>query len=144
MTVTNKSSKAELLKYVREDLGLNPADDATKEDLLDLIKRSGGQISSAPDSSKSESAGGTNYVRLKIFDKADDPTKQVHICINGENTIIKRNVEVTVSQAVYSMLKNAVYTDIKQGQNGELIETEMQREPFTVIAFDVNPSDYEN
>ena len=160
MQISKRTSKTDLIKYAREDLGLNPADEATKEDLFELIAKNGGPdltaaanddtSSGAPSEVEGEDASARaarlekTFVRIKLFDKPNDNSEQITTVdpLTLQHVTIRRNVEVTVNYPIYSGLKNAITKLITQGKDGALIEKEVLTEPFTVIAFDVNPDDY--
>ena len=164
MQISKRTSKTDLIKYAREQMGLNPVDDATKEDLFELIAKNGGpDLTDAADDAgdngsdtPSEVAGEDasaraarlekTFVRIKLFDKPNDNSEQITIIDPAklQHVTIKRNVEVTVSYPIYDLLKNSLTKLITQGKNGALIEKEVLTEPFTVIAFDVNPDDYKD
>lgn len=161
MQISKRTSKPDLIKYAREDLGLNPADEATKEDLFELIAKNGGpDLTATADDSGDTGAAQTEvagedasaraarlektFVRIKLFDKPNDNSEQITTVdpLTLQHVTIRRNVEVTVNYPIYSGLKNAITKLITQGKDGALIEKEVLTEPFTVIAFDVNPDDY--
>ncbi len=161
MQLTKRTSKPDLIKYARETMGLNPADDATKEDLYELIAKNGGPDLTATaddagidldkpvevvgeDASARAARLEKTFVRIKLFDKPNDNSEQITIIDPAklQHVTILRNVEVTVSYPLYDVLKNSITKIITQNKAGELVEKEVLTEPFTVIAFDVNPDDY--
>lgn len=161
MQITKRTSKADLIKYAREEMGLNPADDATKDDLFELIAKNGGpDLTATADDSGDTGADQTEvagedasaraarlektFVRIKLFDKPNDTSEQITIIdpLKNQHVTIKRNVDVTVSYPIYDLLNNSVTHIITQGKDGALIDKPVLTEPFTVIAFDVNPDDY--
>ncbi len=148
MSISKKSSKADLIKYAREELGLNPSKDLSPEDLIDLIDKNGGEF---VDASESVNQGSTadddiasTFVRLRIFEKAnDEANKEVIVGVNGVFTQIQREKEVTVPYPIYEALKNSVTIDRKM-VDGELVERSIQSEPFTVIKLNVQPGEFED
>lgn len=161
MSVINaRTSKDDLIKHIREVIGINPPDDATKEDLYTIIKENGGEVAGEPkagvdtskdngfeDASSKAARLEKTFVRIKLFDKADDKMGQITVVdpLTYNLVTIKRNVEVTVNYPIYDGLKNAITIQVTQDpKTHEEIRREIQTEPFQVIAFDVNPADYPN
>lgn len=146
-TISKASNKADLIKYAREELGLNPDESLKKDELIALIEANGGQFSGASSSPAAPVATSdieklcASKVRIKLYDKEGDQNKQLTMGVNGVHYTLMRGKEMTVPYPVYEVLKNGV-TIQRTHVKGELVEREVQTEPFTVVKFDVQPGDY--
>lgn len=144
MNITKRSTKPELLKYIRETLGLNPSEESTKEELFAIIAENGADVADGDESeAPAAKSGGMSaaelektFVKIRLFEKEGDKSSQITMIdpLNLQHITLMRNVEVTVNYPVYIALKNAVTTRITT-EGGELVERKIQSEPFEVIEF---------
>ncbi|HWV16057.1 MAG TPA: hypothetical protein VN030_11570, partial [Cellvibrio sp.] len=142
-------SKANLIKFAREEAGLNPPETLKKEELIQWLIENGvefepdvqGPAESAEAASDSVAELEKTKVRIVLFDKPDDPLKQLTLGVNGVHVTLLRGVDVTVPYPVYEVLKNAITLERRQVGN-EIVERRVQTEPFQVIKFDVQPGDF--
>lgn len=61
-----------------------------------------------------------------------DSTPFVKVCVNGEMTVIPRDIEVIVGAEVVHVLENAVVTR-SVSENGKMVDKSARRFPFSVL-----------
>lgn len=145
-TIYTTSKPATIVKYLQDELGIKAPEGATTEELLKLVTENGGKVVDKNEPAETAASDvkdqSNTRVRIKVFERPD-ADRQLTVGINGVFTTIVRGVEVNVPYAVYDLLKNAVTKQYEQ-KGDEVIEREVQTDPFTVVKFDVQPGEFED
>lgn len=154
LKVTARTSKAELLAYANDELGIKLDDAKTKDELVAEIraieKENGIVDDNAPDDDgedkpKQATKPGKvhEFARIRIHqppspDEESEPDTHCIVGFNGRNYQVEYDAEVKVPYGVYDILNNAKqvkYFTKKDPQTG-LMQTHsktVQRYPFSLI-----------
>lgn len=146
MIDVNTATKAELIDYARDELGLGVDSSKTKAEIQDLVSKQLGQtVDADPDAPAEESPvesaeraklNAQQRIKIRIFESPEHPTR-IFIGVNGVSFVIKPGAIVEVPESVVEVLRNAqktTYRQVDTDRGTEMKQQLAQSYPFEIIS----------
>lgn len=139
----NAATKADLIEYAREELGLKIDVNKTKEDIRQIVASAIGQTVDADaqeDASPAETAEmralkAQKRVKIRIFENPAHP-RSIFVGVNGVSFVIRPGAVVEVPVSVVEALRNATpttYRQVEEGGKFKMVAQQSQAYPFEIL-----------